>query len=61
MACHFPVETVDGSIVGPRPDEVGPILPDTVERPQALGVVKELGGEMGSTRLQPTKDDGIQR
>jgi oligopeptide/dipeptide ABC transporter ATP-binding protein len=61
VACHFPVETVVGSIVGPSDDNVAPVLPDTVDRPQPLGVVKELGGEMGSTHLQPTKDDGIQR
>ena len=61
VACHFPVETVEGSILGPSDDNVAPILPDTVDRPQALGVVKELGGEMGSTHLQPTKDDGVQR
>jgi peptide/nickel transport system ATP-binding protein len=61
VACHFPVETVEGSILGPSDDNVAPLLPDTVDRPQAIGVQKEIGGEMGSTRLQPTKDDGIQR
>ena len=61
MACHFPVETVEGSIVGPSDGRVAPELPDTVDRPQALGVQKEIGGEMGSTSLRPTHDDGVQR
>ncbi len=59
VACHFPVETVTGTIVGPLADGVEPIVPDLVERPQPLGMVKELGGEMGSTRLEPTRTDGI--
>ena len=59
VACHFPVETITGNIVGPMADGVEPIVPDLVERPQPLGMVKELGGEMGSTRLEPTRTDGI--
>ena len=61
VACHFPVDTVAGSVVGPSDDNVAPVFPDTLDRPQPLGVQKEIGGEMGSTSLQPTRDDGIQR
>ena len=53
VACHFPVETVTGSIVGPSDSRVGPVMPDEIDRPQALGVVKEISGGMSPQHLEP--------
>jgi peptide/nickel transport system ATP-binding protein len=61
VACHFPVETVVGPVVGPSDDRVGPILPDQVDRPQAVGVLKELGGGMSPQHLEPTHHETLEQ
>jgi peptide/nickel transport system ATP-binding protein len=61
VACHFPVETVVGNIVGPMPDEVAPVLPDEIDRPQTWGSSKETGGGMAPQRLEPTQHDILEQ
>ncbi len=55
VACHFPVEKITGTIVGPSGDDVAPILPDEVDRPQPIGTSKELGGGIYSQNVEPTR------
>jgi peptide/nickel transport system ATP-binding protein len=57
VACHFPVEKIEGDIIGPMPDDVAPILPDEVERAHPIGTSKELGGEMFGQNVSPTHTD----
>jgi peptide/nickel transport system ATP-binding protein len=57
VACHFPVETVEGEVVGPLDQGVEPILPDQVDRPQPFGVMKEMGAGMSPQHLEPTHSD----
>ena len=59
VACHFPVETVTGSIVGPMPDDVAPTLPDQIDVPQATPVIKEMGAGLSPQHLEPTRDNGL--
>ena len=61
VACHFPVEKIEGSIVGPRPEDVAPVMPDHVERAQTLGTNKELGGEMYGTNVKPSHTNDVDR
>ncbi|MDA8434796.1 MAG: dipeptide ABC transporter ATP-binding protein [Actinomycetales bacterium] len=57
VACHFPVEAVVGDVVGPLDEGVGPVLPDQVDRPQPLGVMKEMGAGMSPQHLEPSHVD----
>jgi peptide/nickel transport system ATP-binding protein len=55
VACHFPVEKITGTIIGPSDDDVAPILPDEIDRPQPIGTSKELGGGIYSQHVEPTR------
>ena len=61
VACHFPVEHVEGSIVGPRPEDVAPQFPDEVNRADTFGGSKELGGGIYKESVKPTHADGYDR
>jgi peptide/nickel transport system ATP-binding protein len=60
VACHFPVEKVEGTVIGPSDNEVAPLLPDGVERAQAIGTSKELGAGMYSQDVEPTHTDYLE-
>ena len=57
VACHFPVESVQGSVVGPMPDDVAPVHEDDIERAHAIGTSKELGAGMYSQNVEPRHTD----
>jgi peptide/nickel transport system ATP-binding protein len=59
VACHFPVENIEGDIVGPMPTTVAPILSDEVERAQSIGTSKELGAGMFGQSVEPRRVDEI--
>ena len=61
VACHFPVEHVEGNIVGPRPEDVAPVIPDEVNRADTFGGSKELGGGMYKQDVRPTHADEYDR
>jgi len=61
VACHFPVEKVEGSIVGPLPESVSPILPDEVNRADTFGGSKELGGGIYKQDVKPTRAEEFDR
>jgi oligopeptide/dipeptide ABC transporter ATP-binding protein len=61
VACHFPVEHVEGSIVGPLPEDVAPQIPDEVNRADTFGGSKELGGGIYKESVKPTQADGYDR
>ncbi len=56
VACHFPVEHVEGQVTGPLDDSVAPTFPDLVDRPQGTPVVKEMGAGMSPQRLKTHED-----
>jgi peptide/nickel transport system ATP-binding protein len=60
VACHFPVETVVGTIVGPSDGNVAPQRPEEYDRPQALRVAKEVGGEAAGQHLEPTRVENLE-
>jgi peptide/nickel transport system ATP-binding protein len=61
VACHFPVEKVVGNVVGPRPEDVAPILPDEVDRADVFGGSKELGGGIYKQNVEPTRAEEFDR
>jgi peptide/nickel transport system ATP-binding protein len=61
VACHFPVEKIEGDIVGPMPDDVSPILPDEIERAHPIGTSKELGAGIFGQNVEPTHSDELGR
>ena len=61
VACHFPVEKVEGSIVGPMPDNVAPAIPDEVNRADTFGGSKELGGGIYKQDVKPSRADEYDR
>jgi len=61
VACHFPVEHVEGTVVGPRPEDVAPQFPDEVNRADTFGGSKELGGGIYKESVKPTHADGYER
>jgi peptide/nickel transport system ATP-binding protein len=61
VACHFPVEKVTGTIIGPSDGEVAPILPDEVDRADTFGGSKELGGGMYKQSVEPTRAEEFDR
>mgnify|MGYP002683135000 CR=1 FL=1 len=61
VACHFPVEKIEGTVVGPMPDSVAPVMPDHVERAQTLGTNKELGAEMYGSNVKPSHTNDVDR
>jgi peptide/nickel transport system ATP-binding protein len=61
VACHFPVEHVEGNIVGPRPEDVAPAIPDEVNRADTFGGSKELGGGIYKQDVRPTHADEYDR
>jgi peptide/nickel transport system ATP-binding protein len=61
VACHFPVEKVIGTIVGPSDGEVAPILPDEVNRADTFGGSKELGGGIYKQSVEPTRAEEFDR
>jgi oligopeptide transport system ATP-binding protein len=61
VACHFPVEKISGTIIGPSDGEVAPILPDEVNRADTFGGSKELGGGIYKQSVEPTRAEEFDR
>jgi len=60
VACHFPVEHIEGDIIGPLPDNVAPVLPDDIERATPIGTSKELGAGIYSQNVEPHHTDYLE-
>jgi len=61
VACHFPVERIEGSIVGPMPENAAPVLPDEVNRADTFGGSKELGGGIFQQDVKPSRAEEFDR
>jgi peptide/nickel transport system ATP-binding protein len=60
VACHFPVEVVLGSVVGPSDGQVRPQLPDQVDPPKVLRVASEMGAQTATQRVEPTHHETLE-
>jgi peptide/nickel transport system ATP-binding protein len=61
VACHFPVDKVVGNVVGPRPEDVAPIVPDEIDRADTFGGSKELGGGIYKQSVEPNRAEEFDR